>query len=134
MLEHETARDNRSTIVADIERRLEGRTAEPEAPATAARAARAPRKAATRKAAAATKKVATKKAATKKKASKKKAGAAKKAAVARFPIAGYDELTVAKIRPMLDGLSNDQLLQVRAREERGAGRKTVLNDIASRLG
>ena len=134
VLEHETARDNRSTIVADIERRLEGRTAEPEAPATAARAARAPRKAATRKAAAATKKVATKKAATKKKASKKKAGAAKKAAVARFPIAGYDELTVAKIRPMLDGLSNDQLLQVRAREERGAGRKTILNDIASRLG
>ena len=128
VLDHETARDNRSTIVADIERRL---TAEPAAPA-AATPARTPRKAAAKKSASRST-VTTKKAAAKRTATKK-ARATKKAAAPRFPIADYDDLTVAQIRPRLSRLSNDQLLQVRAREERGAGRKTILNDIASRLG
>ncbi len=127
VLDHETARDNRSTIVADIERRL---AAEPVAPAAAP--ARAPRKAAAKKAASRST-VTTKKAAAKRTATKK-ARATKKAAAPRFPIADYDDLTVAQIRPRLSRLSDDQLLQVRAREERGAGRKTILNDIASRLG
>ena len=123
VLDHEVARDNRQTIVADIERRLEGIAAEPPAPAP-----RAAKKAPARKAT-------TKKAATAKRtAAKKAARTTKKAAAARFPIPDYDALTVAQIRPRLAGLSNDQLLQVRAREERGAGRKTILNDIASRLG
>lgn len=129
VLDHEVARDNRQTIVADIERRLQGIAAQPQpqapAPATAPRAARkAPARKATTKKAATSKRTATKKAAR----------TTKKAAAARFPIADYDALTVAQIRPRLAGLSPDQLLQVRAREERGAGRKTILNDIASRLG
>jgi len=132
--DHEVARDNRSTIVADIDRRLDSPAPErraaaaPVATRRAARATKAPaRKAAT------TKQAAAKKATVKRSTAKKAARNAKKAAP-RFPIANYDTLTVAQIRPRLADLSNDQLLQVRAREERGAGRKTILNDIASRLG
>lgn len=133
VLEHEVARDNRSTIVAEIERRLDSPepAAAPTATKTATRATKATaRKAATKKAVA--KKSATR-TATKKSAAKKSSRATKKAAVKRFPIADYDELTVAEIRPRLTKLSDAQLQQVRAREERGAGRKTILNDIASRL-
>lgn len=137
VLDHEVARDNRQTIVSDIERRLEGIDAEPRAaaPATVPQVVQkaAARKATTKKAPA--RKATAKKAATAKRTATKKATRpTKKAAAARFPIADYDTLTVAQIRPRLAGLTNDQLLQVRAREERGAGRKTILNDIASRLG
>lgn len=122
VLDHETARDNRRTIVADIERRLGA--AEPAAPA--ARTAKAPARNATKKAAA--------KRTTAKQTAKKAARATKKAAAPRFPIADYDTLTVAQIRPQLAGLSEPELRQVQAREESGAGRKTILNEIASRLG
>ncbi|HSP02338.1 MAG TPA: hypothetical protein VLR27_02485 [Acidimicrobiales bacterium] len=128
VLDHETARDNRRTIVADIERRLGA--AEPAAPAPAARPAARTTKAPARKA---TKKAAAKRT-TAKRAAKKAARATKKAAAPRFPIADYDTLTVAQIRPQLAGLSEPELRQVQAREESGAGRKTILNEIASRLG
>ena len=118
VLEHEQARDNRKTIVNDIERRLDSGPAEP-APKAASRST-AKRATKTRKA---TKK-ATKRAAKK---------ATKKAAASRFPIANYDELNVADIRPRLTKLTDAQLRQVREREAAGAGRKTILNDIDSRL-
>ena len=131
LLDYETARDNRKTIVADITRRLEDGDAEPAAPPAAKatkRAAKASKRAT--KATKATK--STKKAS--KKAAKKAAGATKKQAATRFPIANYDELTVADIRPRLTKLSDAQLELVREREVTGAGRKTILNDIDSRLG
>jgi hypothetical protein len=143
VLEHEVARDNRRTIVNDIERRLDAPEPEPAAaPAATTKTATRATKARARKTAAkqtparkATKKAATKKKSTRKKsAAKKSARATKKAAASRFPIADYDTLTVAKIRPQLADLDDDQLRQVQAREESGAGRKTILNDIASRLG
>lgn len=139
VLEHETARDNRRTIVADIERRLDGAEAvAPAAPAPTRAPRRAPVKKAAAKKAASRTSAPAKRAATsspaRKTAAKKSARATKKASATRFPIAGYDELTVAQIRPRLNRLSNDQLLAVRAREERGAGRKTILNDIDGRLG
>ncbi len=122
VLDHEVARDNRRTIVADIERRLgAGGTATP-----AARATKAPARKATKKA--------TAKKATTKRSTKKSARATKRAAAPKFPIADYDTLTVAQIRPKLSGLSEAQLREVQAREESGAGRKTILNEIASRLG
>jgi hypothetical protein len=109
VLEHEAARDNRRTIIADIERRLNagGATATPAARPAKKAAKRSPRTA--------------------------KKAAATKAAAKRFPIANYDELTVAEIRPRLSGLSKAQLEQVRERELAGAGRKTILNDIDNRL-
>ena len=125
VLEHERARDNRKTIVSDIERRLDSA---PAAPAPARAASRSTTQAATKTATKARK--ATKRA-TKKKAAKK---AAKKSAASRFPIANYDDLTVAEIRPRLAKLTDAQLTQVRDRERAGAGRKTILDDIASRLG
>jgi hypothetical protein len=125
VLDHETARDNRRTVVADIERRLGAA-----APAPAARAAARPTKAPARKA---TKRAAAKRT-TAKRAAKKAARATKKTAAPRFPIPDYDTLTVAQIRPQLAGLSEPELRQVQAREESGAGRKTILNEIASRLG
>jgi hypothetical protein len=132
VLDHEVARDNRSTIVAEIERRLA--SPEPAAPpattTTATRATKAPARKAAKKATA--KKSATR-STTKKSAAKKSSRTTKKAAAARFPIPDYDELTVAQIRPRLRKLSDDQLRQVRVREESGAGRKTILNDIAGRL-
>ena len=122
---HEAARDNRKTIIDEIDRRLSSSTtAAAEKPATKKpagtkrttkkRAAKRPaaKKPATRKSA--TKKRTGKKAATKKRATKKKASAN-----SRFPIARYDELTVAQIRPRLSDLSNGQLQQVpRARAQR----------------
>jgi hypothetical protein len=123
--EHEVARDNRRTIVADIDRRLGDvqRAAAPARKRTAAiRASAAPARKATKKQAAT------------RSTAKKSARATKKAAAPRFPIADYDTLTVAQIRPQLAGLGEAELRQVQAREERGAGRKTILNEIASRLG
>jgi hypothetical protein len=112
VLDHEVARDNRKTIVSEIERRLDG-AEEPAAPPAAAKTAKRPAKKAARR---------TKKAAK------------KKAAAPRFPIARYDELTVAEIRPRLADLSDRELQQVRERELSGAGRKTILNEIDRRLG
>ena len=117
VLAHETATEGRKTIIDDVERRLGA-----SAPAAAPRAAASKRPA--KKASSAGRKAA-------KKATKK---AAKKATRTRFPIANYDELTVAEIRPRLSSLSDNQLAQVRERELTGAGRKTILNDIDSRLG
>lgn len=117
---HEEANAGRKTILADIERRLGDAGAAPTAPA--------PRKAAATKA---TARKAAKKA-TKKRAAKK-ATKAKKASAPRFPIAKYDELTVAEIRPRLSDLSDGQLQQVRERELAGAGRKTILKDIDAKL-
>lgn len=127
--DHETARDNRRTIVNEIERRLDADAADEPAAAPARATATATKKRAAKKATA-RKAVATKAA----KASKKKAsGRTKKAAAPRFPIDGYDELTVAEIRPRLADLSAAQLRQVREREQTGAGRKTILNEIDKRL-
>ena len=136
--EREVSGAGRKTILNEIERLLGG-APEP-APAPTKKAARkAPAKKAARKTTAkkATKKAAGKKAAakkaTKKKSATKAKKAAKKKAAPRFPIANYDELTVADIRPRLTDLSDRQLEQVREREESGAGRKTILKDIDNRL-
>lgn len=142
--EREVSGAGRKTILNEIDRLLGG-APEP-APAPAKKAARkapakkAARRTTTKKATkkAAGKKAATKKSATQKKATKKKSAtkakkAAKKKAAPRFPIANYDELTVADIRPRLTDLSDRQLEQVREREESGAGRKTILKDIDNRL-
>jgi len=135
VLDHEVARDNRRTVVSDIERRLaqpEGVGAPAEAPAPPARKAAATR-ATTRKAPATgapARKAAARKAATPAAPARK---AAKKAAAGRFPIARYDELSVSEIRPRLAGLSARQLQQVRDREVAGAARRTLLAEIDRRL-
>ena len=133
----------RKTILNEIDRLLGGAPAPAPAatPAKKSPAKKSPAKKAARKTPAkkATKKAATAKKATKKKATKKKSATkarktAKKKAAPRFPIANYDELTVADIRPRLTDLSDRQLEQVRERELSGAGRKTILKDIDNRLG
>jgi len=131
VLDHEVARDNRRTIVSEIERRLEDVDREA-APTPAARPARKTAAKKATKRAAATKATRTKKAAGKKAAGKN--AAAKKAASTRFPIADYDSLAVAQIRPRLSSLSPAELRRVREREVSGAGRKTILADIDRRLG
>lgn len=131
VLDHEVARDNRRTIVSEIERRLEAAAEEAAVP-SAAPAKRAPRKAAKRAATPARK--ATAKRTPAKKAATKRATAKKASANHRFPIANYDELSVADIRPRLGGLSDRQLRQVREREVAGSGRKTILAEIDRRLG
>ena len=115
VLEHEAARDNRRTIITEIERRLDSSGASAAPAARPAKATAAPAKRAAKKAA------------------KRPQRAAKKAAAPRFPIAGYDELRVAEIRPRLAGLTKAQLEQVRDRELAGAGRKTILTEIENRL-
>lgn len=42
------------------------------------------------------------------------------------PIAGYEELTVGRILPLLDGLSRAQLWQVHEYERRHANRVAIL--------
>ncbi len=127
--DYEAARDNRVGIVSEIERRLEA--------APPARTRRAGRNATAAPAKQSTNKKATKQATTKKKATTKRAttnkAAKKKASNSRFPIANYDKLTVADIRPRLSDLSEKQLAQVREREAAGAGRKTILTEIDRRL-
>lgn len=49
------------------------------------------------------------------------------------PIPGYGGLTVAQIRPKLDGLSSSALRKVRDRELAGKARKSVLEEIEKRL-
>ena len=51
-----------------------------------------------------------------------------------FPIAGYDELTAAKVRERLEPLTPGELRQVRDYERRHANRKTVLEAITRQLG
>ncbi|HUQ39114.1 MAG TPA: hypothetical protein VM030_03085, partial [Acidimicrobiales bacterium] len=46
-----------------------------------------------------------------------------------FPIAGYESLTVGQILPRLSDLDADELAQVRAREQEGRGRGTILDRI-----
>jgi hypothetical protein len=146
VLDHEVARDNRRTIVNEIERRLASvdepapAAPAPARPAKKAASAPAAKKATKRTANTATKrtaKTATKRTAKKsasaptaKKAAKR---ATKKAAANRFPIADYDGLSVAQIRPKLATLDDGQLRQVREREVSGAGRKTILTEIDKRL-
>lgn len=50
------------------------------------------------------------------------------------PIPGYDEMTVAEIRPKLPSLSTGALRKVRERELAGKARKTVLAQIDQLLG
>jgi hypothetical protein len=50
-----------------------------------------------------------------------------------FPIAGYDELTVAEVAAELDGMTTAELRQVREYEKANANRKTVLAAIERRL-
>jgi len=51
-----------------------------------------------------------------------------------FPIADYDDLKAAEVVSLLPELDDDELEQVRDREERGAARATVLNRIDTLLG
>lgn len=46
-----------------------------------------------------------------------------------FPIAGYESLTVGQILPRLSDLDADELAQVRAREQQGRARGTILDRI-----
>jgi hypothetical protein len=46
-----------------------------------------------------------------------------------FPIAGYESLTVGQILPRLSDLDADELAQVRAREQAGRARGTILDRI-----
>src|ERR687898_1972312 len=52
---------------------------------------------------------------------------------ARFPIEGYDELTVEEISGRLGGLSADELRMVRDYEERTKRRDTVLEQLDRRI-
>ncbi|MBV8235701.1 MAG: hypothetical protein JO075_08370 [Acidimicrobiia bacterium] len=51
-----------------------------------------------------------------------------------FPIADYDDLKAAEVVSLLPELDDDELEEVRDREERGAARATVLNRIDQLLG
>ena len=51
-----------------------------------------------------------------------------------FPIADYDDLKAAEVVSLLPELDDDELEQVRDREERTGGRATVLNRIDQLLG
>jgi hypothetical protein len=50
-----------------------------------------------------------------------------------FPIRDYEDLTAAQVAERLDGLSADQMRQVRDHERRNANRKTVLAAIERKL-
>ena len=52
---------------------------------------------------------------------------------ARFPIEGYDELTVEEISARLDGLSSEDLREVRDYEERTKNRETLLEQLDRRI-
>src|SRR5829696_2094542 len=52
---------------------------------------------------------------------------------ARFPIEGYDELTVDEVSDRLGGLSADELRVVRDHEERNKNRETVLEQLDRRI-
>jgi hypothetical protein len=52
---------------------------------------------------------------------------------ARFPIEGYDELTVEELSTRLDGLSGEDLRVVRDHEERNKNRDTILEQLDRRI-
>jgi excinuclease UvrABC ATPase subunit len=52
---------------------------------------------------------------------------------ARFPIEGYDELTVDEVSGRLGGLSADELREVRDHEERNKNRETVLEQLDRKI-
>jgi ElaB/YqjD/DUF883 family membrane-anchored ribosome-binding protein len=52
---------------------------------------------------------------------------------ARFPIEGYDELTVDEISGRLGGLSAEELRVVRDHEERNKNRETVLEQLDRKI-
>ena len=52
---------------------------------------------------------------------------------ARFPIEGYDELTVDELSARLDGLSSEDLREVRDYEERNKNRQTILEQLDRRI-
>src|SRR5215212_3633137 len=52
---------------------------------------------------------------------------------ARFPIEGYDELTVDELSARLDGLSSEDLREVRDYEERNKNRETILEQLDRRI-
>jgi hypothetical protein len=52
---------------------------------------------------------------------------------ARFPIEGYDELTVEEISGRIGGLSAEELREVRDYEERHKNRETVLEQLDRRI-
>jgi hypothetical protein len=52
---------------------------------------------------------------------------------ARFPIEGYDGLTVDELSARLDGLSSEDLREVRDYEERTKNRETLLEQLDRRI-
>jgi hypothetical protein len=52
---------------------------------------------------------------------------------ARFPIEGYDELTVEEVSGRLGGLSVDEIRMVRDYEERTKRRDTLLEQLDSKI-
>jgi hypothetical protein len=52
---------------------------------------------------------------------------------ARFPIEGYDELTVEAVSERLSGLSAEDLREVRDHEERNKNRETILEQLDRRI-
>ena len=52
---------------------------------------------------------------------------------ARFPIEGYDELTVEEVSARLGGLSSEDLREVRDYEERTKNRETLLEQLDRRI-
>jgi hypothetical protein len=52
---------------------------------------------------------------------------------ARFPIEGYDELTVEEVSAHLDALSTEELREVRDYEERTKNRETILEQLDRRI-
>jgi ATP-dependent Clp protease ATP-binding subunit ClpA len=52
---------------------------------------------------------------------------------ARFPIEGYDELTVGEVSDRLDGLSTEELRVVRDYEERNKKRDTLLEELDRKI-
>ena len=52
---------------------------------------------------------------------------------ARFPIEGYDELTVEEVSARLGGLSSEDLREVRDYEERNKRRQTLLEQMDRKI-
>jgi hypothetical protein len=52
---------------------------------------------------------------------------------ARFPIEGYDELTVEEVSDRLGGLSTEELRVVRDYEERNKNRDTLLEELDRKI-
>jgi hypothetical protein len=52
---------------------------------------------------------------------------------ARFPIEGYDELTVEEVSARLGSLSTEDLREVRNYEERNKNRETILEQLDRRI-